>query len=273
MNEKYPKLCCGVAKWLYHWLLISIFMFAQGPRVAWAQVFNNGQMFTNGLSIINSPAPNTPFHSGATLPISIEVSGNGKLPSAALIPNSGLLTFYDALEIYLVSSQVQMNITISTGPDFLTGETGSVRHLNWFIPACIPPGLYNLTFYETGHVNGEAYFSITQIPITINNDFPQSPCSAGTNRLQPQPQPSSPLDQPPFLSNQSMAETFVTALSSSSAAPTLPTSFPPSSSVANVLVSTVTVVTTEFGLPLDNNRDHDNGHSAGQLGILPSQFL
>lgn len=42
------------------------------------------------------------------------------------------------------------------------------------------------------------YFSVTSIPITIQNDAPTGPC-ADLNPLQPQPQTSSPPSQNPFL--------------------------------------------------------------------------
>ncbi|GLB36294.1 hypothetical protein LshimejAT787_0305820 [Lyophyllum shimeji] len=219
----------------------------------------NGQIFTQGLSIINSPAPNTPFRVGSTLPISIDISGNGRLPASAVLPGSGLRTRYDALEIYLVSSQTAANITVSAGPELLSQETGSVRHLNWPIPSCVPAGLYNMTVYEASHINDQAYFSITAIPVALSNDaLLESPCSTGSNALQPQPQPCSPLMQSPFLPNQ-LKPLYTGRITSQTPSPSgaLPsvllsttTVIPPPSSVTVVLVSTTTVVTTENGLPV-----------------------
>lgn len=243
---------------LYHWLFLSIVIFAQESQIAWAQIFDNGQTYTKGLSIINSPAPNTPFSVGSTLPISIEASGNGRLPSSALLPDSGLPTRYDALEIYLVSSQTEANITVSTGPELLTRETGSVRHLNWPVPPCVPAGLYNMTFYETFHVNDQAYFSITPIPVVMNNEAPPSPCSTDFNELQPQPQPCSPLMQSLFLPGQVVpvymerptSQTPLPSGALSTRHPSPSTVIPPLSSVTIVLVSTTTLVTTKNGSPV-----------------------
>lgn len=79
-----------------------------------------------------------------TLPISIDVSGNGRLPSDAYTPDSGLPTAYEELNIFLVSSQTGANLTVSVGPQLLTDEDGTVRRLNWQIPSCIVPGRYNV---------------------------------------------------------------------------------------------------------------------------------
>jgi hypothetical protein len=76
----------------------------------------------------------------------VDVSGDGKLASAASVPGSGLSTRYDSLEIYLVSAQTNINLTVSAGPALLTGESGStVKHVNWLIPTCVPAGNYNVS--------------------------------------------------------------------------------------------------------------------------------
>jgi hypothetical protein len=158
----------------------------------------NGQTFTNGLAIIDSPSPSNPGHAGSDISIAVDISGNGQLPSAASLPGSGLPTSFDSLEIYLVSAQTNINMTVSAGPALLTGESGStVKHLNWPIPACIPEGNYNLTFYEASHFNGQGTFTVTPIPIPISNPSTSAQCPA-LNPLQPQPQGSNPLAQSPF---------------------------------------------------------------------------
>lgn len=89
------------------------------------------------------------YHAGSNLPIAIDVSGNGKLSSAARLPGSGLPTSFDSLEIYLVSSQTNLNLTVSSGPGLLTQESGStVKHLDFSISSCIPPGAYNVSSFQ-----------------------------------------------------------------------------------------------------------------------------
>ncbi|KAG6836810.1 hypothetical protein H0H93_002832 [Arthromyces matolae] len=192
------------------------------------QILINGQIYTNGLSIIDSPALNTPFSVGSTLPIAVDVSGDGQLASAAETPGSNLPTRFDLLEIYLVSSETDLNITVASGPGLLTNEQGTVRHLSWTIPSCVTKGNYNLTFYETSHINGQAYFSITPIPITINNNEGSScPDSVEINTLQTQPQSSSPVSQSPFLPSTTLVYvSTVTSTTTRNGQPTVTTCKP-----------------------------------------------
>src|ERR1700722_7591344 len=131
-----------------------------------------------------------------------QVSGDGLLSPLASVPGSGLATGFDSLDVFLVSYQTQLNITVSTGPDLLTQEPGStVKHLNFPIPSCVPPGQYNvscipfvfvrrissfqqLTFYEESHIDDVPFFSITPLPIIINNPNLSGSCAPGSNPLQ-----------------------------------------------------------------------------------------
>lgn len=70
-----------------------------------------------------------------------KVSGDGKL---AQMQDTSL----DLLEIYLVSSDTKTNFTVTQGTQFLSAETGSVRHLNWDVPTCIAPGNYNVRSFH-----------------------------------------------------------------------------------------------------------------------------
>ncbi|KAK7064558.1 hypothetical protein R3P38DRAFT_3250140 [Favolaschia claudopus] len=178
-------------------------LFFQLNHVA-AEAYINGQFFTNGLAIIDSPAPQHPGHAGSPLPIAIEVSGDGKIPISASSNNSDASTRFELLEIYLVSSAANINITVSTGPALLANESGStVKHVNWPIPTCIPAGDYNLTFYETSLFNNQNVFTITPIPIPISNTNPDGQCS-NLNTLQSQPQSANPLTDSPFAPNSTL---------------------------------------------------------------------
>lgn len=130
--------------------------------------------------------------------------------------------------MYLVSSQANVNLTVSSGPAFLSQESGStVKHLNWPLPNCLVQGLYNvrllsgnllcqtdacrqLTVYESAHINNvvrvylplssliadyvfsayaQAYFSITPILINVaNSNVNKDEAQCQSNALQPQPQ-------------------------------------------------------------------------------------
>ncbi|CDO68338.1 hypothetical protein BN946_scf184799.g65 [Trametes cinnabarina] len=196
-----------------------------------AQTLVNGQIFTNGLAIVDAPAPESPLHAGSVTQVAIDISGDGKLDQSASIPGSSNPTRFDSLEIYLVSYQTKLNLTVSSGPDLLTREQGStVKHWNYNVSTCIPPGSYNLTFYETSHINGEAYFAITPLPVVVMNDHQTDACSNGTNELQAFPQQSSPYPQSPWLNG---------SVTSTQALPTATGSNSATSALAAPLVLTV----------------------------------
>ncbi|TEB39236.1 hypothetical protein FA13DRAFT_1725213 [Coprinellus micaceus] len=207
------------------------------PNVVLAQTPVNGQIYTNGLSIINAPALNSEHNVGGNIPVSIEVSGNGKLPFEALNPGSRLDTAYEELNIFLVSSQTNTNLTVSSGPSLLTDEDGTVRHLNYEIPTCIQAGLYNMTFYERSTLDKTSLYVITPIPIRINNPRPSGErCSEGMNELQDQPQADVRAPQSPFLpANSAGSPPLTVTLTGGRQLPTPPASTDPS-------VTTVTMV-------------------------------
>jgi len=151
------------------------------------------------LAIVDSPAPGSTENAGSSLVIAIDLSGDGIIPQSAFIPGSGLPTRYDSLELYLLSSQREINLTVSSGPGLLNQESGStVKHLEWPMPDCLSPGSYNLTIYEGSHIGNNAFFSITPIPITIANakvDSNKTLCSSNTLQQQPQ-QDSAPAENP-----------------------------------------------------------------------------
>ncbi|KAF7339642.1 hypothetical protein MSAN_02179000 [Mycena sanguinolenta] len=152
-------------------LFLSIF-FLLFQLVA-GQTLINGQTFTNGLAIIDSPSPQNPGNAGSSS--------------------------FSSLEIYLVSAETNINMTVSAGSALLSGESGStVKHLNWPISTCIPAGNYNLTFYESSVYNSQGVFAITPIPVPISNPNPAGPCTENLNAVQAQPQSSNPLPQSPF---------------------------------------------------------------------------
>ncbi|KAJ4486312.1 hypothetical protein J3R30DRAFT_1484077 [Lentinula aciculospora] len=234
-----------------HLLLLLITFFS---LVLHAQA---DQGFTNGLSIISAPSPGSPGHAGSTLPIAIDISGDGQLSSDASNPNSTALTHFSLLEIYLVSSDTGLNITVSNGTGLLTQESGStVKHVNWIVPTCVTAGNYNLTLYETASIDGQPHFTITPISIPVENANPSgTSCSqtAGVtvNTLQTQPQLQNPLASP-FYSGRttsSYGSGFVTITLTGSLPYPMPTTITitPSATPTTVVVismTTETVTTT-----------------------------
>ncbi|RPD63069.1 hypothetical protein L227DRAFT_572916 [Lentinus tigrinus ALCF2SS1-6] len=138
---------------------------------------------SNGLSVLDSPAPNAVLAAGSNASVAIDVS----------LGTSGTFV-YNSLEVYLVSSATTSNVTVSAGPQLLTQEPGStVKHIDWLVPTCLQTGSYNLTLYESSTLNGTSYFSIMPIPVQLrNNGVVNTTCTSPVNTLQVQPQPSSP---------------------------------------------------------------------------------
>lgn len=160
-----------------------------------------GQYFTRGLAISNAPAPNSEFTVGGTIGVSVDVSGNGRLPQGSWGPNSTLPSGFISLSLYLVSND--HNVTIIDGTDgaFLAGEPGStVKHLSYVIPNCLPAGNYDYTYYEVSRMNDTMYFGITPIPIRIlNPSGPSGECNSTiSNPVQTRPQNDSVPAQNPF---------------------------------------------------------------------------
>ncbi|OBZ75393.1 hypothetical protein A0H81_04377 [Grifola frondosa] len=188
---------------------------------ACAQTVVNGQIFTNGLAIIDAPASNSSLHAGSTIQVAIDVSGDGKLSQSASIPGSSQSTRFDSLETYLVSYQKSQNLTVSSGPGLLTRESGStVKHWNYNVSTCVPAGSYNLTFYEGSRIDGQAYFSITPVPVEVMNDNPSGACSEGMNTLQDYPQRSSSPPSSPWLSSTASGSSVFPSSTGANSSPT-----------------------------------------------------
>lgn len=79
-----------------------------------------------------------------------QVSGDGKLSSDALNPESSSSAHFISLEIYLTSPS--LNLTVSQGPGLLSQEQGStVKHINWLIDSCVSSGNYNVSLCLCSH--------------------------------------------------------------------------------------------------------------------------
>jgi hypothetical protein len=158
-------------------LITLCFLSLFTPHCVIGQTVINGQTFTNGLAILDAPAMSSTLHAGSIMSLAVEVSGNGKLDTESYLPKSKESTRFDLLEIYLVSAKEQLNLTVSGNTTLLDNERGStVKHLDWPIPRCVPSGGYNLTIYEGSHINNSPYFSITSVPIRVDNTDKTGSC-------------------------------------------------------------------------------------------------
>ncbi|CAL1704773.1 unnamed protein product [Somion occarium] len=223
---------------MFSFLSISTFLCL--AQVITAQTFGfNGQIFTRGLAIIDSPAPQSTLHAGSNVAIAVDISGDGNLPASAATPGSNDSTRFDSLEIYLFSYPQSINLTISSGSDILAQENSStVKHINYNISSCVPAGQYNLSFYEVSHINNQEYFIISAIPVEVQNDNKQGGCNS-TNALATFPEPDNAPTQSPWLNSTAGA---------TSIAPNLPSPTPTGGDQSGAMVACVEVIGLIAGL-------------------------
>ncbi|KAH7091872.1 hypothetical protein BKA62DRAFT_663783 [Auriculariales sp. MPI-PUGE-AT-0066] len=230
-------------------------LYLVGARARYAQSVN-GQQYTLGLSIISAPSANSQFNAPGNLPIAIDVSGNGKLSSQS--GSAATSSRFSSLEIYLVSATVNVNVTVS-GPDagLLSQESGStVKHVDYLFPECLPAGAYNLTLYDSGVFENQAYFTITSVPLTLHSNVAAGSTVSCVTSTRPatQPQADAPLSAVPFLGDGSSGITpgVQTPTDSSSTQPTSSTSSSTSSQ------SQWPGSTSSFGQPSQGADDDDD---------------
>jgi hypothetical protein len=119
---------------------------------------SNGQIYTPGLAIVDSPQPCTP-EGGDFLQIAMDMSGDGKLdwPKSSDPNITDLASQFWNVTIFLTSYEKGNNFTISNNTagaraplgNILTQEPGStVSHVNWLCmhpaPSCKNRGKWKL---------------------------------------------------------------------------------------------------------------------------------
>ncbi|RFU31301.1 hypothetical protein B7463_g5015, partial [Scytalidium lignicola] len=166
-----------------------------------AQAIVNGQIFTPGIAIIDSPQPNTP-EGGDFLQVALDISSDGQLSLPPYPDNSS--SKINNITIFLSSYVTGNNFTITNGTatannaslgDILFQEPGStVKHVNWVWPDCLvgnggvgansSRGPYNISIHQNFRLNGTDLYTIFDLPIEVTNSIPASdtrPSCAGLN--------------------------------------------------------------------------------------------
>ncbi|KAE8161375.1 hypothetical protein BDV40DRAFT_289362 [Aspergillus tamarii] len=148
----------------------------------------NGQVFTPGLAIIDSPQPYTPL-GGENLQVAIDVSGNGRLTSS---PSDA--TQFHAITLFLTSNELSKNFTISNGtepkdkayvgPVLEINPSTNVQQVNWNWPACLvgdgdggsdsARGSYNISIHQSFKWDGKDYYTTSDLPVNITNAISKS---------------------------------------------------------------------------------------------------
>jgi hypothetical protein len=92
------------------------------------------------------------FTVGGTIAVSVDVSGDGRLPQDSWGPNTTEPTGFISLSLFLVSDSYNLTIINGTTGDFLSGEPGStVKHLNYVIPSCLSQGDYDVSLLHSSN--------------------------------------------------------------------------------------------------------------------------
>lgn len=139
-----------------------------------------------------------------TLHVSIEVSGNGKLPIDG--PSDSETEFHE-ITLFLTSNELEKNFTISNGtssdsdayvgPVLELEPSSTVQHVDWIWPNCFvgdgkggsdsARGDYNISMHQSFRWNGTDYYTIMDLPISVTNSIEESDdrvdCSVLENEL------------------------------------------------------------------------------------------
>ncbi|KAJ4271846.1 hypothetical protein NW762_000554 [Fusarium torreyae] len=158
---------------------------------------SNGQIFTPGFVVLDAPQPNTPLGG--------DVTANGKLPLESHDDDDSNQIL--SIEMFLYSYTTGRNFTISNGTatannaslgEIMAQEPGStVKHINWVWPDCLvgdgepkkdsDRGAYNISIRQKFRLNGDNYYTIFDVPISVTNsiskDDDRPSCDALSNEL------------------------------------------------------------------------------------------
>lgn len=150
---------------------------------------SNGQIFTPGFAILDSPQPGTPM-GGDTIEVALDVSADGKLNLPPYGDDSPSQIFN--ITIFLYSYDTGRNFTITNGTasannaslgDIMLSESGStVKHVKWQWPDCLvgdgqptssdsDRGVYNISIRQNFRLNGDDHYTIFDVPINVTNSI------------------------------------------------------------------------------------------------------
>ncbi|EAA36169.3 hypothetical protein NCU03019 [Neurospora crassa OR74A] len=150
---------------------------------------SNGQIFTPGFVIVDSPQPDTPL-GGDNVEIALDVSANGKLPLPPYGDDASSQIYN--INIFLYSYVTGRNLTITNGTasannatlgDIMLSEPGStVKHVRWTWPDCMvgdgtngnDRGSYNISIHQRFRLNGENHYTIFDLPVSVTNSISKS---------------------------------------------------------------------------------------------------
>lgn len=160
---------------------------------------SNGQIYTPGFAIVDSPQPGTPL-GGSQIEVALDVSADGVLPlnTAADSPSR-----INNITIFMYSYDTGRNFTISNGTvtnatygPIMRQEPGStVKHVKWTWPSCLAGngqpttqdsarGIYNISIRQNFRVNNTDYYTIFDLPISVTNSIDNATTRPDCNALE-----------------------------------------------------------------------------------------
>lgn len=150
---------------------------------------SNGQIYTPGFAIVDSPQPGTPL-GGSQIEVAIDVSANGILPLNTATDSPSRI---HNITIFMYSYETGRNFTISNGTitnatygPIMQQERGStVKHVRWTWPSCLAGngqpatqdsarGIYNISIRQNFRMNNTDYYTVFDLPISVTNSIDNS---------------------------------------------------------------------------------------------------
>lgn len=177
---------------------------------------SNGQIFTPGFAVVDSPQPGTPLGGGWFAPycpleldadryaeqieIALDVTANGIL---ALNVADDSPSRINNITIFMYSYTTGRNFTVSNGTAtngtvgvIMDQEPGStVKHVKWTWPSCLAGdgqpttadsarGNYNISIRQNFRLNNTDFYTIFDLPISVTNSIENSTARPDCSSLQ-----------------------------------------------------------------------------------------
>lgn len=150
---------------------------------------SNGQIFTPGFAIVDSPQPGTPL-GGSQIEVALDVSADGVLPLDTATDSPSRI---NNITVFMYSYDTGRNFTISDGTGssgtygpIMQQEPGStVKHVKWTWPDCLvgdgqpktadsDRGIYNISIRQNFRLNNTDHYTIFDLPISVTNRIDNS---------------------------------------------------------------------------------------------------
>lgn len=197
---------------------ISLLSLVVGQALGQNFTIYDGQIYTPGFAILDSPQPETPMGGGMflsspqtsyielttldTIEIALDVTADGILPldvtadSPSRINNITIFMYsYDTGRNFTVSNGTATANNASLGEIMIQEPSSTVKHVKWTWPACLvgngPPtaaadsdrGNYNISIRQNFVMNSTNYYTIFDVPISVTNKIKDSTGRADCDSL------------------------------------------------------------------------------------------